>query len=85
MLKSYLDFVFDVLHAASNDRYADGNDIRLIILAPIALFSDYKLTTGNGKRLEDISHAHIVSLMYKLITTSKDSDVLSFGFDRDRN
>ena len=43
------------------------------------------MTTSSGKHLEDISHAHIVSLMYKLITSSKDSDDLSIGFDRSRN
>ena len=34
--------------------------------------------------MEDISHAHLVSLMYKLITSSKNSDDLSIGFDRSR-
>ena len=29
-LKSYLDSNFDVLHAASNDRYADNNDMSSI-------------------------------------------------------
>ena len=43
------------------------------------------MTTSSGKHLEDISHAHIVSLKYKLITIAKDSDVLSIGSDRDRN
>ena len=83
-LKSYLDLNFDVLHAATNNRYADGNDIRLVNLGPIALFSNYKLTTSSGKHLEDVSHAHTVSLMYKLITTAKDMNDLSIGFDRDR-
>ena len=63
LLNSYLDLNFDVLHAVTNNRYTDGNDIRLVNLAPIALFSNYKLTTSSGKHLEDISHAHIVSLM----------------------
>ena len=84
LLNSYLDLNFDVLHAATNNRYADGNDIRLVNLAPIALFSNYKLTTSSGKHLEDISHAHTVSLMYKLLTSAKGSDDLSIGFDRDR-
>ena len=35
--------------------------------------------------MEDLSHAHIVSLIKKLITSSKDSDNLSIGFDRSRN
>ena len=42
LLNSYLDLNFDVLHAASNHRYADNNDIRLVNLGPIALFSNYK-------------------------------------------
>ena len=46
LLNSYLDLNFDVLHAATNNRYVDGNDIRLVKLGPIALFSKYKLTTS---------------------------------------
>ena len=84
LLNSYLELNFDVLHAATNNRYADGNDIRLVNLGPIGLFSNYKLTTSSGKHLENIDHAHIVSLMYKLLTSSKGSDDLSIGFDRDR-
>ena len=84
LLNSYLDLNFDVVHAATNNRYADGDDIRLINLGPIALFINYKLATSSGKHLEDISHGHIVSLMYKLITTAKDMNDLSIGFDRDR-
>ena len=84
LLNSYFELNFDVLHAANNNRYADANNIRLVNLGPIALFSNYKLTTSSGKHLEDISHAHIVTLMYKLLTSSKDGDDLSIGFDRNR-
>ena len=84
MLNSYLELNFDVLHAVNNNRYVDGNDIRLVNLGPIGLFSNYKLTTSSGKHLENIDHAHIVSLMYKLLSSSKGSDDLSIGFDRDR-
>ena len=84
-LKSYLDLNFDVLQAATNNRYVDADDIWLINLAAIALFSIFKLTTSSGKRLENIDHGHIVSLMYKLLTSSRGSDDLSIGFDRDRN
>ena len=84
LLNIYLELNFDVLHAGNNNRYADGNNIRLVNLGPIALFSNYKLTTSSGKHLENIDHAHIVSLMYKLPTSSKGSDDLSLGFDRDR-
>ena len=86
LLKSYLELNFDVLHAAApNNRYVDGNNTRLVNLGPIAFFSNYKITTSSGKHLENTDHAHIVSLMYKLLTSSKVSDDLSIGFDRDRN
>ena len=79
-----LDLNFDVFHAANLDnRYADDDDMRLFNLGPIALFSKYKLTSSNGKDIEDIDHAHIACLMYKLITSSKYNDDLSIGFDRD--
>ena len=80
-----LDLNFDVVHAASSNRHADNIVINLVNLGSIALFSNYKLTTSSGKHLEDISHAHIVSLMYKLIPSVGNSDDLSTGFDRDRN
>ena len=64
--------------------YVDGSDFILVNLGPIALFGNFKLTTSSGKHLEDISHPHIVRLMYKLLTSSKDSDDLSIGFDRNR-
>ena len=47
LLNSYLELNFDVLHAATNNRYVDGNDIRLVNLGPIALFSYYKLTNSS--------------------------------------
>ena len=84
LLNSYLDLNFEVIKEADDSRYGNGNDIRLVNLGPIALFSNFKLTTSSGKHLEDISHAHIVSLMYKLITSSKDINDLSIGFDHSR-
>ena len=84
LLNSYLDLNFEVIKRADNSRYVNGNDIRLVNLGPIALISSFKLTTSSGKHLDDISHDHLVSLMYKLITSSKTSDDLSIGFDRSR-
>ena len=84
LLKSYLDLNFDVLKATTNNRYVEGDDIWLISLAPIALFSSFKLTTSSGKHLENVDHSHIVSLMYKLLTSSRQSDDLSIDFDRSR-
>ena len=45
----------------------------------------YNLTTSSGKHFEEISHAHIVSLMYELLISSRGSDDLSIGFDRSRD
>ena len=84
-VKIYLDLNFDVIHAATNNRYVDKNDIWLINLAAIALFSNFKLTTLSGKHLEIIVHAHIISLMYKLLSSSRDSDDSSICFDRNRD
>ena len=84
LLNSYLDLNFDVLQAESDNRYVDASVIRLVNLGPIALFSNFKLITSSGKHLKEISHAHIVSLMYKLLTSNKDSDDLSNGIDRNR-
>ena len=84
LLNSYIELNFDVLHAVSGNRYSDNDDVRLVNLEPIAFFSSYKLTTISGKHSEDINHAHIVSLIYKLLTSSRGSDNLSTGFDRDR-
>ena len=85
LLNSYIEINFDVLKAATSNRYADADDIRLFNLGPIALFSNYKLTTSSGKHLENIDHAHIVSLMYKLLSSSRDTDDLSIYFDRSRD
>ena len=82
---SYLDLNFEIIKRSDNCIYANGDDIRLVSLRPIALFSNFKLTTSSGKHLEDISKAHIVCSVYKLITSSTGSDDFSIGFDRDRN
>ena len=85
LLNSYIELNFDVLKATTSNRYADTDDVQLINLGPIALFSIYKLTTISGKHLENIDHAHIVFLMYKLLSSSRDSDDLANGFDRSRD
>ena len=85
LLNSYIDLNFDVLKATTSNRYADTDDMRLTNLGPIVLFSKYKLTTSSGKHLKNIDQAHIVSLMFKLLSSSRDSDDLSIGFDRSRD
>ena len=64
LFESLLRLNFDVLHVATNNRYVDGNDIRLFNLGPNALFSIFKLATSSGKLLEEDNNAHIVGLMF---------------------
>ena len=47
-------------------------------------FGNYKVTASSGKHLEGFSHADIVWLIYKLLTSSRGSDDMSIDFDRDR-
>ena len=84
LLISYLDLNFDVLHSAIGNRYANRNDIRLVVLSLLAFFSNFKLTISSGKQLEDSSHSHIVSLVYKLIAGAKNTVALSIDFAPDR-
>ena len=49
----------------------------------MASISNKKLTTSSGEHLEDISHAHIVCLLYKRRTSISGSDDFSIGSDRD--
>ena len=85
LLNSYLDLNSEVTKKADNSRHANDNDIKVNNLGSIAFFSKLKLTTYPSKHLEDISHAHIVPSVYKLMTSAKDSDDLSIGFDRSRD
>ena len=81
LLNSYLDLNFEV-HRTDNSGYGNSNDIRM---EPIALFSNFKLTTSIRKHLNDISHAHTVSLLHRITISAKGSDDLSVGFDRNEN
>ena len=60
LLGNLLRLNFGVLHAATNNRYIDGDIIRIVNLVPIDLFSIYKLASISWKHIEDINHAHIV-------------------------
>ena len=76
--------IADVLHAATNNRHIDGDDIRLVNEGTIASFLNYRLQSSSGKHIEEINHAHIVCLLSKLITSAGNTDDLFIGFDRDR-
>ena len=84
LLGSCLRANFDVSNAATKNRYLDGDDIRVVNEGPIAVFSSFRLQSSSGKHIEEINHADIVCLMYKLITSDRNTDDLSIGFDRDR-
>ena len=56
-------------HASDETVYAVSSDIRLVNLMPIAVFSEFNLTTSNGNSLESIDHPHVVSFMYKLLNS----------------
>ena len=47
LLNSYLEKIFDVLKATTNNRYVDANDFRLVKLGPKVIFSIYKLTKSS--------------------------------------
>ena len=84
LLNSFLDLTIEVLKKADNSSYANGKNTRLVNLGPLVLFSNFQLTTSSGKHLEDFNQTHVVSLMYKELPSSRASDDLSIGFDRDR-
>ena len=83
LLNSFVDLNIEVIKTADNSRYANDNYIKLNILGPFPLFNNSKMTISSVNYLEDITQAHIVPLMYKLITSAKVSDDLSIGFERD--
>ena len=43
LLESYLDLSFEVIKKTDDSRYGNGDEIRLVNLGPIALFSNFKL------------------------------------------
>ena len=79
---SFINLEFEVLKN-DNTRFANADDIKLVNLGPIALFSEASIKTSSGKHLEKIDNLHTVSLMYKLLTTHKNTSELMYGFEID--
>ena len=80
---SYFQIVFNVTHrACAHARYADGDLIKLVNLAPIVQFHKNRLTSSSGEEIEEIDISHVICSMYKTLSSSRDSDVLSFCFHR---
>ena len=81
MKDSYLELVFNVTHrAGARARYSDGDCIRLVNLSPTAFLKKYRLTSSSSKETEEIDNAHVICLMHKLLSMSRDIDNLSIGF-----
>ena len=62
--------------------HADGDLLRLGILAPIALYNKYRLANCNEKQTEEIGKAQDNCLMYRLVSSSRESDDMFVGFHR---
>lgn len=82
---SYITVDFEVVKNADDTRYADNDQIALINLGPVALFSEAKLTTSSGKHLEKVDNLHIISLMNKLLTSQQQTSELLYGFEESEN
>ena len=79
---SFISLEFEVLKN-NNTRYADGDEISLVNFGPISLFSEAKLTTSSGKHLENVDNLHAVSLIHKLLTSTKSTSQLIYGLEED--
>ena len=77
---SFISLEFEVLKN-NNTRYTNGDEIRLVKFGPISLFSEAKLTTSSGKHLENVDNLHLISLMYKLLTSTSQTSQLLYGFE----
>ena len=78
---SYITVDFEVLKHADDTRYVNNDAIGLVNFGPVALFSEAKLTTSSGKHLEKVDNLHVISLMYKLLTSQQQVTELLSGFE----
>ena len=76
-------FISVELEVLKNDdtRYADGDQISLVIFGPVASFSEAKLTTSSGKHLEKVDNLHPLHLLYKFLTSTQQTSQLMCGFE----
>ena len=79
--KSYITVDFEVVKNADDTRYVDNDQIALVNLGPVALFSEAKLTTSSGKHLEKVDNLHTICLMHKLLTSQQQTSELLYGFE----
>ena len=55
--------------------------VRLVESGPIALFSEFRRETSSEKFSESIGHRHVVSLMYKILSSGFGQNDLPTGFE----
>ena len=80
---SYIELDFNVFHEnGAQVQYAEGDHIKLVNLGPFAFFDKYRFTNSSGKEIEETDNSHVICLMYNFLSSSRDSDGLSKGFDR---
>ena len=80
---SYLELDFNVTHrAGAHNRYIDDDHIKIVNLGPIAVINKYSITSSSEKEIKEIDNFHVICLMCKLKSISRDSDDLSLGFHR---
>ena len=80
MKDSCFELDFNVTHwAGAYAWFAGGDHIRIVTLGPNALFINFRLTSSSGKEIDEIDNAHVICLLYKVISGSRDSDDLSIG------
>ena len=77
---SYISLEFEVRNN-NNTRYADGDEISLVNIGPVALFSEAKLVTSSRKHLEKVDNLHPICLMYILLTSQQQTSEMVYGFE----
>ena len=77
---SFISLEFEVLKN-NNTRYTNDNEISLVNFELISLFSEAKVTTSSGKHLEKVDNLHLISLMYKRLTSTSQTSQLLYGFE----
>ena len=74
---------FNGIHeTGSHDRYVEGDYKRLTTFGPITSVSKYKLTSSKEKETKEFDDAQLTLLIYNLLSSGKESDILSTVFHR---
>ena len=69
-------------NVAANPQIAITKGSSVVLLGPIVLFSETKLTTTSNKHLEKVENLHVASLKDKLLSSSAGTTDLLYGFEK---